>query len=113
MQRSALCKSRRELSNAYLLAKFGFDTAENEPSKVCRVPLTQRRHYGLLPARDAKVLCKFMKAAEPGFKFTSICINKNYSAKRHQDANNLGESRMIALGSVLSNSKLERIFSNF
>ena len=32
MQRSALCRSRRELSNAYLLAKFGFDTAENEPS---------------------------------------------------------------------------------
>ena len=31
-----MCRSRRELSNAYLLAKFGFDTAENEPSKVCR-----------------------------------------------------------------------------
>ena len=42
VQRSALCRSRRELSNAYLLAKFGFDTAaprtENEPSKVCRIP---------------------------------------------------------------------------
>ena len=23
--------------NAYLLAKFGFDTAENEPSKVCPI----------------------------------------------------------------------------
>ena len=34
MQRNALCRSRRELSNAYLLAKFGFATAENEPSKV-------------------------------------------------------------------------------
>merc|ERR1712159_457549 len=31
VQRSALCGSRRELSNEYLLAKFGFDTAENEP----------------------------------------------------------------------------------
>ena len=31
MQRSVLCRSRRELSNAYILAKFGFDTAENEP----------------------------------------------------------------------------------
>ena len=36
------CRSRQELSNEYsysneyLLAKFGFDTAENEPSKVCR-----------------------------------------------------------------------------
>ena len=26
-----MCRSRRELLNAYLLAKFGFDTAENEP----------------------------------------------------------------------------------
>ena len=44
MQRSALCRSRRELSNAYILAKFGFDTAENEPCKVCRI---QRRLIGL------------------------------------------------------------------
>ena len=40
MQRSALGRSRRELfeqianSNEYLLAKIGFDTAENEPLKV-------------------------------------------------------------------------------
>ena len=33
-----MCRSRRELSNAYLLAKVGFDTAENEPCKVCRIP---------------------------------------------------------------------------
>ena len=33
VHRSALCRSRRELSNEYLLAKFGFDTAENEPCK--------------------------------------------------------------------------------
>ena len=26
VQRSALCRSRRELSNEHLLAKFGFDT---------------------------------------------------------------------------------------
>ena len=25
-----MCRSRRELSSAYFLAKFGFDTAENE-----------------------------------------------------------------------------------
>ena len=29
------------LSNAYILAKFRFDTAENEPSKVCRKPASQ------------------------------------------------------------------------
>ena len=26
-----MCRSRRELSNEYLLAKIGVDTAENEP----------------------------------------------------------------------------------
>ena len=31
VQRSALCRSRRELSSEYLLAKFGLDIAENEP----------------------------------------------------------------------------------
>ena len=34
VQRSALCRSRRELSNEYLLAKIGVDTAENEPLEV-------------------------------------------------------------------------------
>ena len=29
-----MCRSRRELSNAYLLAKVGVDTAENEPLEV-------------------------------------------------------------------------------
>ena len=41
MQRSALCRSRRELSNAYFLAKFGFDTADNESFQVC--PLSAYR----------------------------------------------------------------------
>ena len=29
------CRSREELSNEYLLAKFGVDRAENGPLKVC------------------------------------------------------------------------------
>ena len=29
------CRSRQELSNEYFIAKFGVDTEENEPSKVC------------------------------------------------------------------------------
>ena len=41
-QRSALCRSRRELSNAYFLAKFGFDTAENEPCQVCPIETLHR-----------------------------------------------------------------------
>ena len=28
------CRSRQELPNEYLLAEFGFDTAENDPLKV-------------------------------------------------------------------------------
>ena len=39
MQRSALCRYRRELSNEYfnnLLATIGVDTAENEPLEVWR-----------------------------------------------------------------------------
>ena len=51
MQRSALCRSRRELSNAYLLAKVGFDTAENEPSKFCPIP----RGADVQPGRAASV----------------------------------------------------------
>ena len=50
MQRSALCRSRRELSNAYLFAKFGFDTAENEPCKVCPI-----ERSGIGHARAAQV----------------------------------------------------------
>ena len=37
VQRSVFFRSRRELSNAYLLAKCGFDTAENEPCQVCPI----------------------------------------------------------------------------
>ena len=36
VQRSALCRSRRELSNECLLAKIGVYTAENEPLEVWR-----------------------------------------------------------------------------
>ena len=59
MQKSALCRSRRELSNAYLLVKFGFDTADNEPSKVwpiaakCR-SLRRYIHTQQIVHRDVK-----------------------------------------------------------
>ena len=55
VQRNALCRSRRELSNAYLLAKFGFETAENEPSKVCRWSRTRSdaaKKRGRAPGRS-------------------------------------------------------------
>ena len=55
---------RRELSNAYFLAKFGFDTAENEPPKVCIIQSFLARQPGrrrAAPGRRASV-----PAAEPG-----------------------------------------------
>ena len=62
MQRSVLCRSRRELSNEYLVftlylfAKFGFDKAENEPSKVwsqgAKEP-ADSSEVGPLPAEQA------------------------------------------------------------
>ena len=36
-----MCRSRRELTNEYLLAKFGFDTAENEPYEVRKFELSE------------------------------------------------------------------------
>ena len=53
MQRSALCRSRRELSNAYLLANVGFDTAENESLKVC-LDLFDFKSWDLRTPPDAK-----------------------------------------------------------
>ena len=45
VQRSALCRSRRELSNEYLLAKFGFDTAGTSFLKFARSPRTDYYYY--------------------------------------------------------------------
>ena len=47
MQRSVLCRSRRELSNEYLVAKIGFDTAENELCKVCPLSVYRSPRLGL------------------------------------------------------------------
>ena len=33
------------LSNAYFLAKFRFDTAENEPAKICKILNFRRMHF--------------------------------------------------------------------
>ena len=47
-----MCRSRRELSNAYLLAKFGFDTAENEPCKVCPLSAYRSPRYDGWTGKD-------------------------------------------------------------
>ena len=66
-----MCRSRRQLSNAYSLAKFGFDTAENEPSKVCpdlhnvRDPAALRRRDladGVrVQERNDAMICNYFK----------------------------------------------------
>ena len=40
-----MCRSRRELSNEYLLAKIGVDTAENEPLEVWGKLIQIIQHY--------------------------------------------------------------------
>ena len=83
VQRSALCRSRRELSNEYLLAKFGFDTAENEPCKVCplsvyrspRFTLRKRLHrLHRMGARRSRyyLICSALISAPNRFKFHEI-----------------------------------------
>ena len=52
-----MCRSRRELSNAYLLSKFGFDTAENEPCKVSPIERSATSAPGSTNAEDRVALC--------------------------------------------------------
>ena len=47
-----MCRSRRELSNEYLLAKFGFDTAENEPCKICPLSVYRSPRYECTDSTD-------------------------------------------------------------
>ena len=60
VQRSSLCRLWRELSNAYLLAKFRFDTAENEPSgdvDLIRHETTQVEQYHAVAGRHRRDGC--------------------------------------------------------
>ena len=67
-----MCRSRRELSNEYLLSKFGFDTAENEPCKAC--PLSAYRS----PRYDPIKVLGFDQcwSASPKETFTEVCTNE-------------------------------------
>ena len=51
-----MCRSRRELSNEYLLAKIGVDTAENEPLEVWGENSIQYSLHSLLVAPEGEVL---------------------------------------------------------
>ena len=41
-----MCRSRREVSNEYLVAIIGFDTEENEPCKVCPLSVYRSPRFG-------------------------------------------------------------------
>ena len=43
------CRSRQEFSNEYFLAKFGVDTEENEPCKVCSFGRKIRERFDIEP----------------------------------------------------------------
>ena len=59
MQRIALCRSQRELSNAYFVAKFGLDTAENEPCQVCPTePFPKSLPYGHMRLTRARLFAR-------------------------------------------------------
>ena len=62
MQRSALCRSRRELSNAYFLANFGFDAAENEPCQVSGPEII----FSSCQTTDREA-CKWVQMSRTGF----------------------------------------------
>ena len=65
-----MSRSRRELSNEYLLEKIGFDTAENEPRQVCG---TGRAHEGSLSSLTSLLLTEseICDRGECGFDDTS------------------------------------------
>ena len=77
MQLGALCTSRRELSNAYLLAKFRFDTAENEPCSLPHPVTTDRDNQGprmcLRPGSrgcaDSPLLARCVSRSGGGYSF--------------------------------------------
>ena len=55
VQRSALCRSRREHSNEHLLAKIGVDTAENELLEVLfNIDPRRHLHVGLVREDDGR-----------------------------------------------------------
>ena len=76
VQRCGLCRSR----NKHLLAKFGFDTAENEPCKVC--PLSAYRSPRCI--HDHHWLHRDVKAANIMFLYSGQGWNDGDKYIMHQ-----------------------------
>ena len=72
-----MCRSRRELSNEYLLAKIGVDTAANEPLEVWGENSIQYSFASLLAAPhplDRRQLAEIFTAAVDLWALTPLSI---------------------------------------
>ena len=101
VQRSALCRSRRELSNAYFLAKIGLDTAENEPCQVCPTPRNAAAAPRALTTGTPKRPCL---SAVPR---TCTC-----RLRGHRSSRRCSTSRARASASRRSGGPLERLLES-
>ena len=128
-----MCRSRRELSNEqiansneYLFAKFGFDTAENEPCKVCplsayKPPRSWWRGGDAPPTPEDEAKIYLEDASRRALRVMDAFekVMHLYSSLTHvqedEDAALQCASEILSTvqDSVYSNSNLERIFSNF
>ena len=75
-----MSRSRRELSNEYLLEKIGFDTAENEPRQVCGTSRARESSLGsltslLFATTDQQLLQKktYVAWCTDNFSDDSVC----------------------------------------
>ena len=91
VQRSALCRSWLELSNAVFVAKFGLDTADNEPFQVC--PLSSYRSSRYILEMQSpqgryeltnRTLLEMNEEQQRSFKSTVERIRGNLSVQRHR-----------------------------
>lgn len=79
---------------------------KGQEQRGCCVGALGARWRGIIPGKSSivfpeftKVLVAFAKKhGPPGFKFTSIQINKNYASGLHVDKNNMGDSQIVGLG---------------
>ena len=73
-----MCRFRRELSNEYLLATFGFDTAENELSKVCRrkqaIPTPGHESGSAYPRQEQMQSRAMSRLDGPGIEFVHLGV---------------------------------------
>ena len=94
------CRSRQELSNEYLLAKIGVDTAENEPLEVCRENSIQYSLHSLV------LICGAICAAASAWKSSSY-LGRLSPAKRQVAVDGSPHSFQGWNGSPIQNPMFE------